>query len=87
MSEHTSGPWRVEARTDTWNILAGRRCIARAQKKVGAEADARLIASAPALLEALERVVAEVNESPGSVWDSTVIAGARSAIAEARGSQ
>lgn len=38
--------WEIVERSDTWNIKSGKRCIARLQKKVGAEADAKLIVAA-----------------------------------------
>jgi len=50
----TPGPWEVVERSDTWNVKAGNRCIARLQKKAGAETDAHNIAALPDLLEALE---------------------------------
>ena len=50
----TPGPWEIYEKKDTFNIEAGKRCIARLQKKVGAEADANLIVIAPDLFNALK---------------------------------
>ena len=49
----TPGPYRVVERADTFNVLAGRRCLARFQKKAGARADAEAYAALPDLYEAL----------------------------------
>lgn len=43
MGAHTPGPWEVVERSDTFNIKAGNRCIARLQKKAGAKDDAYFI--------------------------------------------
>jgi len=57
MGKHTQGPWEVVERSDTFNIKAGNRCIARLQKKAGAKDDAYFIATLESshaeLLEAL----------------------------------
>ncbi len=54
MTDISPGPWEVVERSDTWNVKAGNRCIARLQKKTGAETEARAIAVLPDLLAALE---------------------------------
>jgi len=94
MSKHTPGPWRIK-----WgeNIFGGERLVANAgshqqnfdTEKAAAEnkANARLIAAAPDLLEALKAVVTEdgkgwTNLTVGS--DST-LAAAVAAIAKAEG--
>jgi hypothetical protein len=90
----TPSDWSFVSRLDTYNIMSGRRCIARLQKKVGAATDTSLLVAlhnaAPALLEAAERVEAleqllrgaEANEGMG---ESEAIHQARRAeAAEAR---
>lgn len=59
----TPGPWETAERSDTINVQAGQRAVARCQRKAGVWRDAALIVAAvnalPALLdriEALERV-------------------------------
>ena len=64
---HTPGPWRIDSKTrfGDHTIAAGdsvKTCefIAKTQN----EANARLIAAAPELLEALQLVYANAGESP-----------------------
>ena len=65
-TKHTPGPWRVAPRSDypehaDINVDAGTRGYVALCGKAGdeeAEANARLIAAAPELLEALREVVA-----------------------------
>ena len=68
MSNHTPGPWHYEESPmkTGWCVVTGNNYLADVHKHVGAmvddvqdEANARLIASAPELLEALESMVAE----------------------------
>jgi len=57
MAKFTSGPYHVVERADTFNVMAGRRCLARFQKKVGARQDAGFYAAAPDLCAALRDIV------------------------------
>lgn len=65
MAKHTPGPWRAEIGHDgpEWNILTDKECrddeweVATAWPHHGAEANAKLIAAAPKMLEALQEVV------------------------------
>ncbi len=57
-TKHTPGPWRVEANRSAVYVLAGNFCVATtADERTGnvapAADNARLIAAAPELLEAL----------------------------------
>ena len=92
MSEgFTPGPWVVERADDAYCIAnVGNLVIMPCAGKVkhdNAEADARLIAAAPDLLEALEMIVAEADSytartgKPVYNW----LDQARAAIAKARG--
>src|SRR5689334_13577263 len=60
--EHTPGPWRVRAQSGEIEIVAdpeGRfspECLVRIKGQRNAAANAALIAAAPDLLEALERL-------------------------------
>jgi hypothetical protein len=88
MSEHTPGPWRVEKFNDTksWSIYAngGTHSLA----SIRDAANARLIAAAPDMLEALtnalgwmERYAGDTNDLSGELWRH--ISSARAAIAKA----
>ena len=96
MSEvkHTPGPWGVNQSADegAWDIGTGEwqgdsyggLQIATAWGFYGrAEADARLIAAAPELLQALEAMVALL-DADGWSWPQQ-LADARAAIAKAKG--
>jgi len=88
---HTPGPWAVERADDAYCIAnVGNLVIMPCAGKVkhdNAEADARLIAVAPDLLEALEMIVAEADSytartgKPVYNW----LDQARAAIAKASG--
>lgn len=89
-SAHTPGPWAVSG-TDTVGTYVGGRyeytCVAmvgpeRRAAEGEREANARLIAAAPDLLDALERLVANLDE--GDFISATRIEGARAAIGKAR---
>lgn len=104
-TNHTPGPWKhlralVENAPDRWLIHAGRwgsRGIA--EVPIEQEADARLIAAAPELLEALEeirlltsRTIHPTDTRQG--WEpvaverlATIERKARAAIAKARGEE
>ena len=62
MMKHTPGPWRLEIDDDDYCIMSGNNhLIAIIEGMVGEydkdEHDARLIAAAPSLLEALRKIV------------------------------
>ena len=98
MSGHTPGPWRLERPPgprsvhditgDDYDIIGATDwCVCEA---IGNAADARLIAAAPDLLEALhgclEQCVARYDERRGSrPTDKFEIEAARAALAKARG--
>jgi hypothetical protein len=79
MSAHTPGPWTAietpESSHHDWRIKATRLFIGVATDN--SEADARLIAAAPELLEALEYLV--------SLGGGDCLEPARAAIAKAKG--
>ena len=94
MSKHTPGPWTAVSDPlhfySLTTIIAGNvlRGIPQVRIDVGGKADiaeleanARLIAAAPQLLEALEALVTQVNDS--HVYNE--LADARAVIAKARG--
>jgi hypothetical protein len=89
-AKHTPGPWVADEypHGDVWHIRYGKRGNWLAEVMTdgdhkGAAADARLIASAPDLLEALQSLVANLAE--GDFISETRIDAARAAIARATG--
>ena len=91
MSGHTPGPWVVERADDAYCIAnVGNLVIMPCGGKVkhdNAEADARLIAAAPDLLEALEQVCRIWDhhcDAHGDGTPSEAHARVRAAIAKAR---
>lgn len=85
-TKHTPGPWRVESgpyyraiRVDG-EVIADVRQIGRSFN----ESNARLLAAAPDLLEALEGLLAVVEQNDLPLSDPERIA-ARAAIAKAKG--
>jgi hypothetical protein len=86
-SQHTPGPWTAWGCTiytdsgyrvaQTWD--QDRCCLPTPTM----EADARLIASAPDLLVALERIESSLGHEPGMYSD--ILSIARAAIAKAKG--
>ena len=87
---HTPGPWEVfESHTGPYVIdSAEQAAICKLEWCLEAEANARLIASAPMLLDALKRLCKEfgVRNDNGMPRNGTVWREARSAIAKAEGS-
>ena len=91
-TKHTPGPWTVDdmgngsllETNHKWGIGATAKSTYRVAVIEGlgeqSEADARLIAAAPELLDALRRVV-EISDRRHDAWDA-----AKSAIAKALGS-
>ena len=81
MSKHTPGPWRVGGRGEYLNQLNIEPCIGVAYgHDVELIANARLIAAAPDLLEALEALIEDQRDA-----SLPVLAKARAAIAKAKG--
>ena len=87
-TKYTPGPWAAKTFAGTVNVWSSKR------KPDGSavcydckEADARLIAAAPDLLEALQEAFrAFAFDDEGPVWADSTIAKARAAIAKATGS-
>lgn len=87
MSKHTPGPWEVlEEKDYPPSVISEMHDICTmsgAKSNPSVMADARLIAAAPELLEALEAVMAEYEDGYGLRCLKQV----RSAIAKATGEQ
>jgi hypothetical protein len=95
MSKHTPGPWHLdfdEAIESTYVSISAAKHkslaevvwrFATEEQSPNLEANAHLIAAAPELLEALERLVANLNE--GDFISNTRIDEARAALAKAKG--
>jgi hypothetical protein len=81
MSKHTPGEWKAIEGMNGWQVWAVDIQII---DYVLEEADARLIAAAPDLLEALEAVMHIGVVTPHKNWPA-VAEQARAAIAKARG--
>jgi len=92
--KHTPGPWHVQAITDGRNIRdSSNRGVARAGeyygrssdlniKKDEAEANKHLIAAAPELLEALERIVNDSMHKVHPIASQMALAAINKAIGE-----
>jgi len=86
-AKHTQGPWYFDKETDevTCTARANKACIAQVETgwdepfEIEQQANARLIAAAPELLEALQEVVA-ISDRKHDAWDK-----AHAAIAKALG--
>lgn len=81
-NQHTPGPWRFEESTKTIRAVPQNYWLATMDSWDGAvdhEANARLIAAAPDLLEALELALVATDGN----WEDR----ARAAIAKARGQE
>jgi hypothetical protein len=78
---HTPGPWRV---CDEQEQILGPEGEIIVWETGTNEANNRLIAAAPELLEALEAIATGAYDTEGD-WRSWVIERARAAIAKARG--
>jgi hypothetical protein len=92
MSEHTPGSWRVEKAHDLWaEIRSGYGLSNFMIADCVNPANARLIAAAPDLLEALEFMLSVFNETYPDVADDEedreAWAKARAAIKKATGEQ
>jgi hypothetical protein len=84
---HTPGPWHVEHGETTETLIVDSQSVFVAEAAEDMEADARLIAAAPDLLAALERI-----EAHGREWDRSHLHEhecyediARAAIAKVKG--
>ena len=94
-TKHTPGPWAWESRRDSSlkNLIGDGKIIARAVDLTdlinfgeSREANARLIAAAPELLEALEVALETLLEQPELVGDADIsIRTIKAAIAKATG--
>ena len=87
MTKHTPGPWRVDYMTvlaGTKNLVA--ECASMAVGESESKANARLIAAAPEMLEALKTILAHPRTNDKSVvFMPDEVAKARAAIAKAEG--
>jgi hypothetical protein len=91
---HTPGPWSMDGLRGVW-LIAARDVpqVARltcdpddAEGTAATEADARLIAAAPELLDALEDAARWINTLPADIrLGSIMLEKLRAAIAKARG--
>jgi hypothetical protein len=82
MSKHTPGPWEF---SHTWVQTVDKKTpIANFNFYASTEANARLIAAAPELLEALRNIISDIEPTDPNdrLW-----VGARAAIAKATGEQ
>lgn len=91
MSKHTPGPWVAERRsTMVATAIDGAYGYELFDVRCDVpefEANARLIAAAPDLLEVLEQFVAWVDAPSESAFSDSQLAAARAAIAKAKGEQ
>lgn len=86
MTKHTPGPWRVveDRAPSSLEVYAGKTAIAECWRRADVEteiANARLIAAAPELLDALKFVIAGVPDT----WEG--VQKARATIAKATGGE
>ena len=89
--QHTAAPWQQGLGREYWHILSERKPVAILQiGNPNAEANARLIAAAPELLEALDDLYRDLQGrlddgalfNPGTMQ---ALSAARAAIAKAKG--
>lgn len=92
-AEHTIGPWRLNAGTETVIMGGSQYAIARAEcggmtgiKLPEAEANARLIAASPELLELAYQYVSDLRHPPTEDSRQRRIERAKQVIAKALGS-
>lgn len=86
MSAHTPGPWALDPCASGWTLIANGQDIT-SEPFDACDADARLIAAAPELLEALQALVGEADLGELDHDDETreLIERARDAIERATG--
>lgn len=98
MSKHTPGPWLTTESTEHWGRVNVTVQAAFTANEIATawqgttdvnRANARLIAAAPDLLEALELMLDRFRDTEGShgQWEEEATENARAAIAKARGEQ
>lgn len=87
-AKHTPGPWRITAQgKHVVSVEDGRICAApEHMAKWNWDANARLIAAAPELLEALE-LIANTDPVEAALDPQRAVRVARAAIAKAEGQQ
>jgi len=88
MTSHTKGPWAIHPSTFYYDVIrAGQDEVASYHKMLpNAEANARLIAAAPDLLEALESISRRWEESDKvNNLACNMVEDARSALAKVKG--
>ena len=81
-TKHTPGPWAIDGEGTNAMVRGADLTIVAVRHRLTGpthEANARLIAAAPELLEALESILSDACDN-GAYWDK-----ARAAIAKARG--
>jgi len=92
MSKHTPGPWYInpiKANANGNRRIMAEQCTPVAVVPDHLVADARLIAAAPDLLEALELMLDRFRDTEGShgQWEEEATENARAAIAKATGGE
>lgn len=93
MTKHTSGPWFFNsmgcyiqvAPKESVSPYDKVEAICSIHKLPSYKANARLIAAAPELLEALKHALLHLEEKPRELWRDEVIELANAAIAKAEG--
>jgi hypothetical protein len=89
MSKHTPGPWRLWGSADPSQVISAADCFVAQTVGGNDKANARLIAAAPELLEALQDLFGADMEfhlmGDGKEDQIAAIAKARAAIAKATG--
>jgi hypothetical protein len=63
-TKHTPGPWRIEKEQHGSFVMAGSYCIHRQGLSNADEANARLIAASPRMLDALNDVLGQLDLMP-----------------------
>lgn len=97
-AKHTPGPWEWDGSVwnydseneAPWLVQGGsdhRVFVLLGSIKANKEADARLIAAAPELLEALQIMVKQFTKTPSTLADTEARGKAHAAIAKATGAQ
>jgi hypothetical protein len=90
MSKHTPGPWYIDpikAHANGNRRIMAEQCTPVAVVPDHLVADARLIAAAPDLLEALQQVVHEWDTNPNVITYAELMRASRAAIAKATGGE
>jgi hypothetical protein len=95
MAEHTPGPWRTEAVSDAVRVVSGSgrtkiilaRCAPPQIPEAETHANARLMAAAPDLYDALDRIVRNCRDADcgDHCPNSCMFCQAHAAIAKAKG--